>query len=215
MKNRKIKILGYGLYLLISIGLLILLFMMRDQFNWIAGGLRELFTYLLIGLTIIFSIIAITKYLKSRNRKTVFFGLVGIIPCFLAIPFFEAPVFIEKNSLSEKVETIELTYIAWACDCANWATKEDLKKYSENIGDSLAYQSIFIEPSDESIKLPDTLGYSNDIIKFTGQFYQNRGFPKDYQSFENPDKARIFRYTDYEVVKSNYGEYQKSLSENE
>jgi len=215
MKNRKIKILGYGLYLLISISLLILLFMMRDQFNWIAGGLRELITYLLIGLTIIFSVIAISKYLKSRDRKIVSFGLIGIIPCFLAIPFFESPVFNEKNSLNEKVETIELTYIAWACDCANWATKNDLKRYSENIGDSLAHRSIFIEPANQSIELADTLGYSNDIIKFTGQFYEKKGFPKDYQSFENPDKARIFRYSDYEVVKSNYGEFHKSSNENE
>ena len=215
MKNKKVKILGYSVYLLTSIGLLIVLFMIRNQLNWVTGGLRELVTYLFIGMTIIFSLTAITKYLKSKNRKIVSFGLIGIIPFFLAIPFFEPPTFIEKNSLNEKVETIELTYIAWACDCANWATREDLEKYSENIEDSLAYQSIFIEPSNESIKLPDTLGYSNDIIKFTGQFYQNRGFPKGYQSFESPDKARVFRYTDYKVVKSNYIEYQRLVNQNE
>ena len=146
MKNRKIKILGYGIYLLISIGLLILLFMMRDQFNWIAGGLRELFTYLLIGLTFIFLLIMIIAYLKSKSRKILLLGLIGIIPCLIAISFYRAPVFNESNSLNGKIETIELTYIAWSCDCANWATKEDLKKYSENIGDSLAHRSIFIEP---------------------------------------------------------------------
>lgn len=134
-------------------------------------------------------------------------------PCFLAIPFFEAPLFNEENSLNEKVETIELKYIAWACDCANWATVEDLKKYSGNVGDSLAYHSIFIEPADESIKLPDTIGYSNDILRFTGQFYENRGFPKSYRSFQNPNQARIFRYTDYRVVKSNYRQYQTSINE--
>lgn len=213
MKNRKIKILGYGIYLLISIGLLILLFMMRDQFNWKAGGLRELFTYLLIGFTFIFLLITIITYLKSKSRKILFLGLIGIIPCLVAIPFFRAPVFNETNSLNGKMETIELTYIAWASDCANWATKEDLKKYSENIGDSLAHRCIFIEPANQSLELPDTLGYSNDIIKFTGQFYDKRGFPKDYKSLENPDEARIFRYTNYAVVKSNYREYHNLENE--
>ena len=215
MNNRKIKILGYGLYLLVNIGLLILLFMMRNQFNWVAGGLRELFTYLLVGLTIIFLLIAIITYLKSKKRKILSLGLIGIVPCLIAIPFFRAPVFIEKNSLSDKVETIELTYIACACDWANWATKEDLEKYSENIGDTLAYQSIFIEPANQSLELPDTLSYSNDIIRFTGRFNKNKGFPKDYQSFENPYEARVFRYTDYEVVKSNYQERQELIDENE
>jgi len=214
MKNQKIKILSYGLYLMMCIGLLILLFMMRNQFNLVAGGLRELFTYLLIGLTIIFSLIAITKYLKSRNRKIVSLGLIGIIPCLVAIPFFKSPIFHKKNSLNEKVETVELIYIAWACDCANWAIKDDLINYSENIGDSLANYCLFVEPANQSLKLPDTLGYSGDVIRFTGQFYKEKGFPKDYISFENPDEARIFKYSDYKVVKSNYGETKK-LIENE
>lgn len=208
MKNKKIKTIGYGFYLLICIGILILLFLIRNESNWIAGALREFFTYFLIGITILFFLIGAIKYSQSKNRKIISLGLIGITPCILAIPFFEAPIFKEKNQLNEKTETIELTYIAWACDCANWATKDDLYKYSENIGDSLAYQSIFIEPINQSIELPDTLGYSNDIIKFTGQFYKKRGFPKGYQSFENPEKARVFRYTDYEVVKSNYSDYQ-------
>ena len=112
-----------------------------------------------------------------------------------------------KGGLEDKTQTLELTYIAWACDCANWSTKEDLEKYSENVDDTLAKQSIFIEPANQAVKLPDTLGFNNDIIKFTGQFYKEKGFPKDYQSFQEPEKSRVFRYTDYEVVKSNYNEY--------
>ena len=38
-----------------------------------------------------------------------------------------------KGGLEDKTQTLELTYIAWACDCANWSTKEDLEKYSENV----------------------------------------------------------------------------------
>ncbi len=121
----------------------------------------------------------------------------------------------KKDELAQKVQTLELTYIAWACDCANWATQEDLKKYSDNIGDSLADQSIFVEPDNPSLALPDTLGFSNDVIRFTGQFYKNKGFPQGYQSSQDPEKASVFRYTKYEVLKSNYEKYQDLKIENE
>jgi len=110
----------------------------------------------------------------------------------------------KTNKLEEKEQTIELSYIAWACNCANWATIEHIKKYHDNPGDTLADLSIFIEPADKLLTLPDTLGYNGDIIKFTGQFYKNKGFPKDYKPFEKSNKASVFRYTKYEVVKSNY-----------
>jgi hypothetical protein len=107
------------------------------------------------------------------------------------------------NTLEEKEQTIELSYIAWACDCANWATVENIGKYYD-AGDTLAELSVFIEPANKSLELPDTLGYNNDIIKFTGHFYKNKGFPKDYYSIEHPDKARVFRYTKYEIIRSNH-----------
>ena len=116
---------------------------------------------------------------------------------------------IGTNKLEEKEETIELTYIAWTCDCANWTSIEELKKYNpDNSDDSLAKISIFIEHADISQALPDTIGYTGDIIKLTGKFYKEKGFPKDYKSFENPDKARVFRYTSYKIVKSTYNEFK-------
>ncbi len=118
----------------------------------------------------------------------------------------------KKGGLDGNIKTLEFTYIAWACDCANWATKIDLEKYS---GDTLARQSIFLEPANQDLELPDSLGYSNDVIKFTGQFYNNKGFPKGYHSYQDPEKSRVFRYTEYEVVKSNFKEYQNLESENE
>src|SRR6188508_2513966 len=107
------------------------------------------------------------------------------------------------NSLEEKIQTIELSYIAWGCDCANWATIADIKKYNDS-GDSLADLSVFIEPVGDSLILPDTLGYNGDRIQFTGQFYKSKGFPKGYSSNEMPDKSRVFRYTKYKVIESNY-----------
>lgn len=109
----------------------------------------------------------------------------------------------DKGALKDEVLTLDLTYIAWACDCANWATFEDIKRFPHNSGDSLAYMSVFIEPASEDLVLPDTLGYSNNLIRFTGSFYEKRGFPENYYSIENPDEARVFRYTAFQVLKNN------------
>lgn len=114
-----------------------------------------------------------------------------------------------KGGLQEKTQTLELTYISWACDCANWATENDIKKYS---GNSLMQRSIFIEPANKKLKLPDTLGYNADIIKFTGKFYNERGYPKGYHSYQDPEKSRVFRYTEFQVLKSNYSKYEKLVS---
>ena len=109
------------------------------------------------------------------------------------------------NKLDSKTQTVEFHYISWACECANWATLSDIEKY-EN-GDSLADHCVFVEPADSSLVLPDTLGYNNDIVQFIGQYYIDKGFPKDYvKSGEPVDKAKVFRYTSYKVIKSNYGQ---------
>ena len=112
----------------------------------------------------------------------------------------------KSNKLDTKVQTIELHYITWACECANWATASDIEKYSDNVGDTLADLSMFIEPADSSIILPDTISYNGDIVRFTGQFYNDKGFPKNFKSDHRPDKARVFRYTKYQIIKSNYRE---------
>ena len=94
----------------------------------------------------------------------------------------------------------------WACECANWATVEDINKYKDT--GKLSEQCYFIEPADKSIILSDTLGYSDDIVQFTGQFYIEKGFPKDYiKGEEVVDKAKVFRYTSYKIIKSNYRDF--------
>ncbi len=119
----------------------------------------------------------------------------------------------DKGGLKDEVLTLDLTYIPWACDCANWVTEEDIRRYQNNEDDSLAVMSIFIEPASDDLALPDTLGYTNDRIRFTGSFYEKRGFPAGYQSIERPDKARVFRYTAYQVLSSHYHPMLKSKGE--
>ncbi|RYZ60622.1 MAG: hypothetical protein EOO14_07130 [Chitinophagaceae bacterium] len=108
-----------------------------------------------------------------------------------------------RGRLEEQVQTLELSYITWACDCANWATSSDLKNYD---GDELATHCIYVEPASLQAALPDSIGYNGDKVRFTGQFYSNKGFPEGYSSKENPKAADVFRYTRFEILQSNFKE---------
>lgn len=102
-----------------------------------------------------------------------------------------------------KVQTEEFHYIMWACECANWATQDVITKFQDT--GKLSDHCVFIEPADTSLILPDTLGYSGDIVQFTGQYYVDKGYPNDYVKGEQQvDKAKVFRYTSYKIIKSNY-----------
>ena len=108
------------------------------------------------------------------------------------------------KDLEDTVRALDLQYVAWACQCANWATEADIKK-AEDHGNKLADKSIFVEPADNLVELPDTLGYSGDLIRFTGQFYKDKGYPQKYPKTEmRVDKSKVFRYTKYQVLRSNY-----------
>jgi hypothetical protein len=89
-----------------------------------------------------------------------------------------------------------------ACECANWTAVDAIEEYKN---EDLSLHCVFIEPADSSLILPDTLGYNGDIVQFTGQYYIDKGFPKDYiKSEQQVDKAKVFRYSSYKIVKSNY-----------
>lgn len=118
----------------------------------------------------------------------------------------------DKGGLEDKIQTLELTPMLWACDCTDWVTDEDYEKYYDDIDDTLlARNCVFVEPASPLLKLPDTLGHFKDRIKFTGQFYKEKGFPEGYSSVQDPEKARVFRYTTYEVIRSNYAQSTELL----
>ena len=127
-----------------------------------------------------------------------------ILTIFLTLLLFSCSS--DTSKLEDKVQTIELQFIPWACDCANWATTSDIEKYHENIDDTLARLSIFVEPAYSSVILPDTVGYINDRIKFVGQFYREKGFPKDHKSDQPVEQSRVFRYTKYEILNSGFSQ---------
>lgn len=109
----------------------------------------------------------------------------------------------QQKKLDSKIQTVEFHYIMWSCECANWATQDVITKYQDT--GKLSDHCAFVEPADTSLILPDTIGFSDDIIQFTGQYYIDKGYPNDNVKGEQQvDKAQVFRYTSYKIIKSNY-----------
>ena len=105
----------------------------------------------------------------------------------------------ENKKELEKEQNIELTYIALACECANWATKTDIVKY-QDFKDKLAEKCVYIEAANPEVEFPDSLIKFNTKVLFKGNFYKNKGFPNGFESEQNPEKAKVFRYYEYKII---------------
>ncbi len=107
------------------------------------------------------------------------------------------------SQLEDRAQTLELMYVSWFCPCANWITENEYKRYKDT--GILSDQTFFVEPASQDLTIPDTIGYAGDLVKFTGQFYSEKGYPKNLvKSDEMPIKrAKVFRYTNYKILRSN------------
>jgi len=101
------------------------------------------------------------------------------------------------NTLTGKIESLELNYLVWGCACANWITDADYEKYQGKI----AEHCIFIEPANETLVFPINFDPVKHKIKVKGQFYSEPDYPQGtIQTEEQLEKAKVFRYTKLEVV---------------
>ena len=123
------------------------------------------------------------------------FGIILISMTFLCSCLSEG-----KRPLEGKIYTIELSYVAWANDSNSWALGEGMALPN----DPLILQNIFIEPQMSSLMLPDSLGYHGDVVRFKGRFFKANELFTNRTSFKYPDDAKVFRYSEYEVLKSNH-----------
>jgi hypothetical protein len=105
--------------------------------------------------------------------------------------------------ISKDEETITLTYVNWACDCADFVETRHFQNSAVSEPQSEDY--IFIEPSRPVLQL-DSDFYSNkhfySYIKLTGRFYVDKGIPESYElkTPEKPDHAKVFRYDKIEFI---------------
>lgn len=198
--RRKIFI---GFYLFIWVLFLIVIYAYQtDKYYEITQFIAPfLFFFVLIISVVVILSFAIRLKLKGerKDKKAL---IISVFPFIFLLPL--GYNYLQLDKLQETEQTVELSYIAWACDCADWVIPEHAKKYYDNINDTLAKLSMYIEPENDKLKLPDSFYVSGNKIKFTGKFYKEKKFPKHYFSAELPGRAKVFRYTKYEIVKPFY-----------
>jgi len=172
----------------------------------IFGPLIGLVTVLVTIITLI-TLILLYYFRTSKRQLNGKIIMLTILPALGLIPFFIINAI--PRQLDDTTHKIRVTYIAYGCECANWEVIEDNgTKFKDNDSDD-----IFLEPTNERVILPDTIGYNGDIIELTGKFYSKKGFPKDYHSVQKPEKARVFQYTEYKVINSNHHDSMEGLEE--
>jgi len=104
------------------------------------------------------------------------------------------------NTLNGNTETLTLQYVVWGCTCANWITLADFEKFQNS---ALAEHCIFIEPASKDLELPSDFDPFEHFIQVTGQFYVKPDYPKGtIQEEEHLDKARVFCFTEIEIIKN-------------
>lgn len=168
----------------------------------------------LIGLLTIFVSavtlnVLIALYYLRPEKKLIYRKLIKltIIPVFGLLPFFIINAI--PRQLIDTIHKIKVTYISYGCECANWKILEDNgTKCNEK-----DCEDIFLEPIHEKVALSDKIVYNGNVIELTGKFYSKKGFPKNYHSEQQPEKARVFQFTSYKVINSNHYDSQKSIDE--
>jgi hypothetical protein len=106
--------------------------------------------------------------------------------------------------LLPQVDTLRLRYIAWGCACPPWATPADMQRYQDD-NNELARHTVFIEPATPALALPEHYYANNNRynVRVTGQFYARPAYPQGLVPEEGLPRARVFRYTKYELEEVN------------
>ncbi len=108
------------------------------------------------------------------------------------ITFLDTPKKLSKNQ-----ETISVTYINWACDCADFIkTNEELYLNDGSIDKNKLF---FLEGEKDklNLKLSEYIDSNRKkSLKVTGSFYEDLGIPKNYElkTPEKPEKALVFKF---------------------
>lgn len=108
------------------------------------------------------------------------------------------------KNLSDRVETLDLVYIRWACECPRFAETELIKTLE---GGELAEACFYIEAAKGVKEIPESYymrDHSTHYLRLTGSFYLDEGVPKGYEPItsETPQLAKVFRYNKFELVEN-------------
>lgn len=106
------------------------------------------------------------------------------------------------SGLNFRVDTLELMYAAFACDCQQWVDPIAYQSADSNTTFDQQKYSWYIEAAHPELALDWHVFVSGNIIRFIGKQYVDIGYPERFEFIDpNPPKGKVFRYYKYEIVK--------------
>jgi len=115
--------------------------------------------------------------------------------------------------LSDKVDTLYLTYYFSGCDCTRWVENKTFQKAKKN-GENLSGEdfrgaiefsdthSYYIEAAKGAIRIPNDIEVNGNTARFVGRLYSYNCLPNDGEFTDPfPPRGKVFRYYEYEVVR--------------
>ena len=122
--------------------------------------------------------------------------LAGITYYNSTVTFLDRPFFLSGNNV-----TIVASRVDWMCNCANFV---DTTTYKTNpVTEPADNDYFFIEAAQPGQHWDRNHFAKNKYIRLTGQFYIDKGLPKEYelgQLEEKPDHARVFKFDKIEYL---------------
>jgi len=175
---------------------------------------------LLLATLLIVSIVVSCRMQGPKNQQaTTYINKLdtnkAIAELHIRESFFQLDSIHEKiGILSERIDTLELTYYFGFCDCQRWIVSnihdrvltehKDLDKLDPRgqIEFNLDKHGYYIESATKELELDWRIHVNGTKVKFIGREYMGKGLPKDGGfTVPNPPHGKVFRYYSYEIIK--------------
>jgi hypothetical protein len=140
------------------------------------------------------------------------FGTIGLL---VGVWFYNSTVTLLDRPffLSGDSEIIVATRVDWMCNCADFV---DTTKYKTNpVTEPADNNFFFIESSQPDQRWNRDHFIKNKYVRLTGQFYIDKGIPKEFELGhieDKPDHARVFRFDKIEYLDEAQPFKTKSIS---
>jgi len=108
----------------------------------------------------------------------------------------------EPKRLSGPNLVLDLRHVKRTCDCPDWM---ESSRFGDLAGRN-PQDYLYLEPATSDMEVPASYWAQEDsgyVLRVHGQYYQGTAIPYDYQqkTDQKPERARVFHYTSFEVVK--------------
>lgn len=118
------------------------------------------------------------------------------------------------NDLSDRIDTLELTYYFGFCDCQRWIVSEihnkalgehpDLDELDPRgqIEFNLDKHGYYIEAASKDLEIDWRTEINGTTIRFIGREYNDKRLPEDGGfTVPDPPKGKVFRYYSYQILR--------------